>query len=68
MFVDQRKFSKLLQDNEGFVFWKSSSAPECHVVHEWRLIEGGRCLLREYQRIDGSIYWANAELLERLKK
>ena len=59
MWVDQKRFSKLLQENETRVYWKSDTAPECHIVHEWRLVEGDRCILREYQRYDGSMYWAD---------
>lgn len=59
MFVDQKTFAKLLQENEARVVWNSDTAPECFIVHEWRLVEGGRVLLREYQRHDGSLYWAN---------
>ena len=63
MWVDKKEFAKLLQDNEPFVYWKSDTAPECYIVHEWRLIDGDRCLLREYQRHDGSLYWANEDKL-----
>lgn len=64
MWVDQKRFAKLLQENEGRVYWKSDTAPECYIVHEWRLIKGDRCLLREYQRWDGSMYWANEDKLK----
>lgn len=64
MWVDKREFAKLLQENEGRVIWNSDAAPECFIVHEWRLAEGGRVLLREYQRNDGSLYWANEEALK----
>jgi hypothetical protein len=64
MWVDQKSFAKLLQENEGRVVWNSDTAPECYVVHEWRLIESGRILLREYQRWDGSLYWANEDKLK----
>lgn len=64
MFVDQKAFAKLLQDNESRVYWKSDEAPECYIVHEWRLVKGDRCLLREYQHVDGSLYWVNKDKLE----
>lgn len=64
MWVNQSKFAKLLQKNESRVYWKSDRAPECFIVHEWRLIDGDHCLLREYQRVDGSMYWANKDKLE----
>lgn len=64
MWVDQKKFAKLLQENESRVVWNSDAAPECYIVHEWRLIDGGRVLLREYQRRDGSLYWVNDEKVE----
>ena len=65
MWVDRKSFAKLLQENETRVVWNSDRAPECLIVHEWRLIDGGRVLLREYQRRDGdSLYWANDEKLE----
>lgn len=65
MWIGKAEFSKLLQENESRIIWNSDTAPECHIVHEWRLAEGGRVLLREYQRRDGSMFWVNAELLER---
>jgi hypothetical protein len=64
MWVNQSKFAKLLQENETRVVWNSDKASECYIVHEWRLIEGGRCLLREYQRVDGSMYWVDESKLE----
>jgi hypothetical protein len=64
MWVNQKEFAKLLQENEGRVVWNSDTAPECYVVHEWRLIESRRILLREYQRYDGSLYWANEDKLK----
>lgn len=64
MWVDKSKFAKLLQENESRVVWNSDTAPECYIVHEWRLAGSGRILLREYQRYDGSLYWANEDKLE----
>lgn len=64
MWVDQKRFAKLLQENEGRIYWRSGNMPECCIVHEWLLIGGEICVLREYQRPDGSLYWANVAKLK----
>ena len=65
MFVSKGEFAKLLQDNEGRIYWRSGVAPEADtIVHQWHDLEGGRLLLREIDMPHESIYWVAKELVQ----
>lgn len=66
MWVDQRAFAKLLQDNETRIVWSSDDLPGCVMVHVWSDARTGAVLLREYAHESGKVlYWASDESREK---
>lgn len=59
MFIEQKEFAKLLQDNEGVICWKSDSLQSFPLVHTWTHVFTGEIILREYWHKDGEVvFWA----------
>lgn len=62
MWVDKKRFAKLLQENEGRIYWRSETLPSCPLIHVWTLEDTGEVILREYWHKGGEIaFWANED-------
>lgn len=59
MWLKQKEFAKLLQENEGLIYWQSDTLPSCPLVHVWTHEGTGEVILREYQHEGGEVvFWA----------
>lgn len=65
MWVDKKEFARLLQENEGQIYWQSDSLQSFTLVHVWTHEGTGEAILREYWHKGGEVvFWACDDLFK----